>query len=45
MTDITQFDKNFKVWSDLGRNDIVWHDANTEPFTLYGVFYDGVCYR
>lgn len=45
MTDITQFDKNFKVWSDLGRNDIVWHDANTEPFTLYGVFYDGECYR
>lgn len=45
MADITQYDKNFKVWSDLGREDITWYDPKTEPFSLYGVFYDGECYR
>ncbi len=45
MSDITQFDKNFKIDTDLGRSDIVWHDPRKEPFSLYGVWYDGECYR
>lgn len=45
MSDITQFDKNFKIDTDLGRSDIVWHDPRKAPFSLYGVYFDGECYR
>ena len=45
MSDITQFDKNFKIDTDLGRSDIVWHDPARPPFSLYGVYFDGECYR
>ena len=45
MSDITQFDKNFKIDTDLGRSDIAWHDPKKEPFSMYGVFFDGECYR
>jgi lysophospholipase L1-like esterase len=45
MSDISQLDKNFTIDTDLGRDDIAWHDPRKEPFSMYGVYFDGECYR
>jgi len=35
---IEEIDKNFKVESALGRNDIVFTDVKNEPFRVYGLY-------
>lgn len=42
---IESLDKNFKVESEITRENIVWLDAKEKPFRLEGVFYkEGVGY-
>lgn len=43
--DITKIDKNFKIETKIGKDDIVFFSANEEPFTLYGVFFENGMYR
>ncbi len=45
MPDISTIDKNLKVTSVLGRDDVVLYDIPGEPFSLYGVFHDGERFR
>lgn len=43
--DITKIDKNFAVAATVDKEDIVFHSAESAPFRVYGVSYDGECYR
>lgn len=43
--DITKIDKNFAVKSKIDKPDAVFHHANTPPFRVFGVTFDGDCYR
>lgn len=36
---ITDFDKNFELPA-LAEKDVLWHDINSSPFSIHGVFYD-----
>ena len=42
---IEEIDKNFKIESKLELNNPKLYDVKEEPFTLYGVWHDGECYR
>lgn len=43
--DITKIDKNFAIEATVDKPDVVFYDANAKPFCIYGVQYDGNCYR
>ncbi len=45
MRDLSKIDKNFKVESNIGKTDVVWYDAQTSPFTIFGLIKDGTTYR
>ncbi|MBQ3234771.1 MAG: hypothetical protein IJA97_01260 [Clostridia bacterium] len=36
---LADFDKNFAL-PEMAEKDVAWHDANTPPFSLHGLFYD-----
>ena len=38
MTDISKIDKNFAIKTSIEKDDIVFYDADEEPFKVYGVF-------
>ena len=42
---IAKIDKNFAVPATVEKEDIVFHNAENAPFRIYGVCYDGECYR
>lgn len=42
---ISEIDKNFKVETKLNKSDIVFYDVKSEPFSLYGVFYENEKFR
>ena len=39
--DIAQIDKNLKVETSFTEKDLVFFDVCGEPFSLYGIYYDG----
>ncbi|MBR2885703.1 MAG: SGNH/GDSL hydrolase family protein [Clostridia bacterium] len=43
--DISKIDKNFKVETKLNKRDIVFYDIKSEPFSVYGVFYENGKFR
>ena len=40
MVSIEQLDPNFMVPSEITDENLIWLDAKSAPFALYGVFYD-----
>lgn len=42
---ISEIDKNFKIETKIGKDDIEFHNALSSPFSLHGVFYDDGKYR
>jgi len=40
MVSIEQLDPNFMVPSEITEENLIWLDAKSAPFALYGVFYD-----
>ena len=45
MSDITKIDKNFKINTNINKEDIKFYDARVSPFRVYGVFYDDGKFR
>ncbi len=45
MSDITKIDKNFAVATTINKDDVVFRSAESENFRVYGVAFDGTCYR
>ena len=45
MSNITDVDKNLKVETNIEREGLVFKDANSAPFGLYGIYYDNDRYR
>lgn len=45
MPSIYDIDKNFKIETNIGKDDIAFHDPRTAPFTVHGVYYDDGKYR
>lgn len=43
--DITEIDKNFKVETEIEKDDIVFLSANEKPFAIYGVIFENGMYR
>ena len=43
--DIAKIDKNFAIAATVDKPDVVFRDALSEPFRIYGVEFDGSCYR
>jgi len=43
--DITKIDKNFAVKSSVDKADVLWYDVREAHFRIYGIFYDGNCFR
>ncbi len=37
MQKITDIDKNFVIKSEIDKEGIVWHDAKSEPFRIFGL--------
>lgn len=38
MTDISKIDNNFAIKTSVGKDDIVFYDADEKPFKIYGVY-------
>lgn len=45
MKSIYDVDKNFKVASEIGKSDIAFYNVQSEPFQIYGVFYQNGKFR
>ena len=45
MKNISDIDKNFKVKTDIHKEDIRFYDVNEKPFEVYGVFYEDSKFR
>lgn len=45
MKNIAEVDKNFKVETNIGKEDAVFFDIQSEPFKIYGVFYEDGMFR
>ncbi len=45
MRDISEFDKNLKVETQIKKDGIKFYDIKEAPFKIYGVFHDGECFR
>ncbi len=45
MSNIEQIDKNFKIDTNIKKEDIIFYDVKQAPFKIYGVFYDNGKYR
>lgn len=45
MSDISNIDKNFKINTNIQRDDIKFYDARVSPFRIYGVFYEDGKFR
>lgn len=41
---IQDFDKNFAL-PEMAEKDVIWFDANSYPFSLYGIYYDKIAER
>ena len=40
MSEITSVDSNFKIESKIQEKEIKFYDAKTEPFKIYGLYYE-----
>ena len=45
MPNIYDIDKNFKIETSIGKDDIRFYDPLTSPFEINGVYYDDGKYR
>lgn len=45
MSDIVLIDSNFRVNSNIEESNIRFYDVKTEPFRVFGVFYDSGKFR
>ncbi len=45
MSNISNIDKNFAVETKIKKGGILFHDSKSEPFKIYGVFYENGCFR
>ncbi len=45
MSAIARIDKNFKVETKINKDDIKFYDIKSEPFKIYGVFYQSGKFR
>ena len=45
MKDVSLIDKNFKIETKIGKNDIRFYNVLCEPFRVYGVIYENGCFR
>jgi len=45
MQDISTIDKNFKIETNIERENVKFYDAKESPIRLFGVWHDGECYR
>ena len=45
MSEIAQIDRNFLVETKLNLDNVRFYDIQSEPFSLYGVFYENGLYR
>ena len=45
MNDIASIDKNFKIETNINKNDIKFYDARVSPFKIYGIFYENGKFR
>lgn len=45
MLNIDKIDKNFKVETNIERENLTFYDAKKPPFRIHGVFHDGKLYR
>lgn len=45
MKDISEVDVNFKLKTDINKDDVKFYDANNAPFKIYGVFYEDGKFR
>ena len=43
--DIAKVDKNFAVQTQIQREGLIFHDAESAPFRIYGVYRDGELFR
>ena len=45
MSQIERIDTNFRVETNIDKADIKFYDVNTQPFKIYGVFYENGKFR
>lgn len=45
MSNITSIDKNFEIVTKIDKTDIKFYNALSEPFRIYGVYYEGGKFR
>ena len=45
MNDISKIDKNFQIQSNIGKDDVAFYNVLSEPFRVYGVFYEDGKFR
>lgn len=45
MNDISKIDKNLLIKTTIEKDDVVFHDAESEPMKLLGIFREGDCLR
>lgn len=45
MYDISKIDRNFSIQTSLNIDNIKFYDIQEEPFSVYGVFFEGGSYR
>jgi len=45
MKNISEIDSNFKVGTELDRDDITFYDCRDEKFRIYGIFYKDYCFH
>ena len=45
MSNISEIDKNFKIETKINKSDIKFYSVLSEPFKIYGVYYEGGHFR
>ena len=45
MKNMSDIDSNFKVGTQINRNDITFYNCRDEKFDIYGIFHEGECFH
>lgn len=45
MANIAEIDKNFKIESEIQKDDVKFHNPMEKPFKIYGLMHDGTMFR
>ena len=45
MKNISEIDSNFKVGTQINRDDITFYNCRNEKFDVYGIFHEGECFH